>query len=259
MPIRSMQYRPPALASKFAALGHALLDALAPASCVACGTLVNDSRAPWCPDCSAELLAVSAQDYCPSCGRDAGPYQVVAGKCGRCGAMPLVHDGLVRVAPYAPILQRLILRYKFGGQQRLDRTLGRLLADRIRGAAWSESIDAVVPVPSHWTVRRHRGFFSTGQFAREAARALDTAYVELLVRPKRGRSQIGLSQTERRANVRGAFALRRGARVEGRTLCLIDDVMVTGATVHENVRVLKRAGAAAVCVAILAKSESVSS
>ena len=77
----------------------------------------------------------------------------------------------------------------------------------------------------------------------------------LLARVVRGRSQIGLNATQRRNNVRGVFALRRRARVDGRTICLVDDVMVTGATLRENIRLLKKAGAKAVYLAILASCD----
>jgi ComF family protein len=147
----------------------------------------------------------------------------------------------------------MIRQYKLSRRQGLDAVLGGLLADRIEGVSWRPEVEALVPVPSHWTRRWRRGFSPTGALAVAVARRLGMGCSPVLERPSRGRSQIGLNATERRTNVRNAFQLMRGANVAGRRVCLVDDVMVTGATLRENVRALKRAGASAVYVAVLAK------
>jgi len=53
--------------------------------------------------------------------------------------------------------------------------------------------------------------------------------------------------------VRRAFAVARPARIKGRRVLLVDDVMTTGATVDECARVLMAAGAARVAVLTLAR------
>lgn len=232
-----------------------LADAIWPQACFGCGRTLYAAAPPWCGECLHALLGETAEPYCPTCARTTAPYEVIDGRCRHCGRETFRHAGLVRVAPYTGRMRDLIRGYKFGGQQRLDQALGRLLASAIEGAPWRGELEAVVPVPSHWTVRRRRGFFSTGRLAEETASALRLPYVNLLTRPKRGRSQVGLSPQARHQNVRGMFALRRGASVDGRVLCLVDDVMVTGATLTENARMLRGAGAAAVYAAVLARPD----
>jgi predicted amidophosphoribosyltransferase len=48
--------------------------------------------------------------------------------------------------------------------------------------------------------------------------------------------------------------MRAGRSVAGKQVVIIDDVMTTGATIEECARVLKRAGAASICVLTLARA-----
>jgi len=82
-----------------------------------------------------------------------------------------------------------------------------------------------------------------------------TAVPDLLIRRRATPSQGGLGREARLRNVRGAFVVRpsRAGLVAGRNVLLVDDVLTTGATVGECVRVLMAAGAAAVDVLTLAR------
>ena len=57
-----------------------------------------------------------------------------------------------------------------------------------------------------------------------------------------------LDAAARHRNVRGAFTVRSGAMLAGRTVVLIDDVLTTGATADSCARALRAAGAATVHV-----------
>src|SRR5690606_39922876 len=65
----------------------------------------------------------------------------------------------------------------------------------------------------------------------------------------------GLSPTARKKAVDGAIALRRGRSCKGKAVCLIDDVMTTGATIGEAARAVRAAGASAVYVAVVARTQ----
>jgi len=68
----------------------------------------------------------------------------------------------------------------------------------------------------------------------------------LLRRVRHTGTQTVLSRGERLGNLREAFALGRGAAVEGRHVLLVDDVLTTGATLDACARTLLSAGAASV-------------
>jgi glutamine phosphoribosylpyrophosphate amidotransferase len=54
--------------------------------------------------------------------------------------------------------------------------------------------------------------------------------------------------------MRGAFAVAKAEVIAGREILLVDDVFTTGTTVSECARVLRRAGAAKVFVATVART-----
>jgi ComF family protein len=116
--------------------------------------------------------------------------------------------------------------------------------------------DALVPVPLHWRRLWARRFNQSAMLA--AAISAESGVpiaAGVLKRVKPTAQQVGLSRTERAANVQGAFRVPpedRGA-VAGRRLVLVDDVLTSSATVDGCARALLRAGAANVDVLIFAR------
>ena len=74
----------------------------------------------------------------------------------------------------------------------------------------------------------------------------------LLVRVRPTRQQVGLDRTRREQNVRASFRALRSAA--GLRVCLVDDVLTTGATAAEAGRALLDAGAIRVEVRTLARA-----
>ena len=96
-----------------------------------------------------------------------------------------------------------------------------------------------------------------GRARRRRSRAISGVAVAhaALRRVKATPQQVGLSRSERAANVQGAFRVAPAAKAEvaGRRLILIDDVLTSGATADACARALLRAGAAQVDVLVLAR------
>ncbi len=133
-------------------------------------------------------------------------------------------------------------------------TLGRLALEAWRSFLESETVDAVVPVPLYPRKEREREFNQAEEIARAMSPALKAPVrAKWLRRLRDTRSQTELKASDRRRNVRGAFAVRRPEEVRERRILLIDDVFTTGATIGECARVLRKAGAARILVATPAR------
>jgi predicted amidophosphoribosyltransferase len=62
-----------------------------------------------------------------------------------------------------------------------------------------------------------------------------------------------LTREQRAENMRGAFAVCKGVKLNGEKIILVDDVFTTGATTSACAKALKAAGAGDVCVWTIAR------
>jgi predicted amidophosphoribosyltransferase len=78
---------------------------------------------------------------------------------------------------------------------------------------------------------------------------------DLIQRARNTRSQEGRDRDSRFANMADALRLhpRRAARITGRPILLVDDVMTSGATLAAAAEVCRAGGAASVSVLVLAR------
>lgn len=156
-----------------------------------------------------------------------------------------------------PRVKRAVWLLKYRGGRQIARDLARPLYERWlereaeRRTLHPERTDKwlVVPVPAARSRERQRGFNQARELARELA-ALDPTNLELddktLIKIKNTASQVTIkNRATRLNNLRGAFAVsaENKARLAGRRVLIIDDVITTGATVSEARRALGTAGA----------------
>jgi len=66
-------------------------------------------------------------------------------------------------------------------------------------------------------------------------------------------TQTLLTREQRAANMKNAFAVRPGARLNHQRIVIMDDVFTTGATTSACAQALRGAGAAEVCVWTVAR------
>jgi ComF family protein len=165
---------------------------------------------------------------------------------------------VVRLGSYEATLRSVVLRMKRQTHRALAIVVGDLLFNA-RVADWEAlKPDAVVPVPMHWSRRVWRGFNSPETISERLARHLDVPLAShLLRRRRRTAPQANLPPTRRLANVRGAFRATAHPDLAGARLLLVDDIMTTGATVNEAAKMLTRAGASFVGIAVVARAEGI--
>lgn len=206
--------------------------------CSQCWTQVRFIRPPFCERCGL-----------PFAGEITTPFE-----CSNCRGMEL-HFTAARSAVVARgVVLEAIHRYKYQQAMWFEPFLVDLFLREalpaLRGANW----DCVVPVPLFPAKQREREFNQAARLAKALAKALHLPVESRwLRRVQPTLTQTRLSREQRASNVRRAFALPDGAKLATQRVILVDDVFTTGATTSACARVLRAAGAGAVCVWTVAR------
>lgn len=215
--------------------------ALASLSRQPCLLCSNPGPDPVCVPCSQVFERAST--CCPRCGVPTRS----AGVCGECLSRPPAFDATIAAWLYRFPLDRLIHAFKYHAQLPLGPWFARALASRL------PPFDLVVGVPLHAERLRERGFNQAHEMARHLSLLNGASFMKSgLVRTRATGEQSRMTHDERARNVKGAFACDR--RLTGQRIVVVDDVMTTGATLKELAKVLKNAGAASVCNAVVARA-----
>lgn len=237
-----------------------LFSLLFPSDCRICqGPLISISILPVCEPCLAQIVPLEGI-LCQVCGEKLFSSYTDSGDgalCGMCRRAQPHFRRAVAYGAYEGALRDVVHLFKYDGVRPAGKLLGKLL-DRVASSMALPDSVIVVPVPL-WSGKRHaRGFNQAEAIARSFLSFQSSSSIQLdtsvLVRTRETASQTGLTRHQRRANVRGAFAVVKPEKVKGRSILVVDDVMTTGTTAGECARVLRRVGAKEVFVATVARA-----
>ncbi len=236
--------------------GAAVLDVICPQTCLICNKQDTDSQTSLCPSCLAAVNRAVVMEYCPRCGETTPPFGRSDDGCGKCRTRNLPYDSVTRIGAYKDKFARLVRIYKYGHREELTGFFATRMSALIMRSEMYELIDFITAVPTCWLHRLYRPFHAADVLGKSVAKRCYIPYRSVLRRSEGGRHQVGLPYTVRRNNVKGKFRVIRSKQVCGASICLIDDVMTSGATIEECARVLKKAGADRVYVAVVARAGS---
>jgi predicted amidophosphoribosyltransferase len=209
-----------------------MLDLVLPLQCGGCGAPATR----WCDACAAELRVRPDEPLIVCPRQDPG--------------VPVFSLGR-----YAGARRRAVVELKEHGRTDLLVPLADAVAAALRTLIVWGLIAApltVVPAPTRLLAARRRGGDPVTRIARAAITG--TGIDGLRVQPALAmraftRDSVGLSSAQRERNVAGR--VRQRTPVSGEVL-IFDDIVTTGATAAESVRVLQTSGARVVGVLVIA-------
>ncbi|MCV6985342.1 ComF family protein [Mycobacterium shinjukuense] len=208
-----------------------MLDLVLPLECGGCG--LPSTR--WCDACARELSVAAGEPHLVSPRVDP---RVPVFALGR----------------YAGARRRAILAMKEHGRADLVAPLARALAIGVhRLLSWGmvETPLTIVPAPTRRSAARRRGGDPVARIATAAVREHPDVTVVRALRMKAWvKDSVGLDSSAREHNIAGRVLLR-GERPRG-DVVIVDDIVTTGATARESVRVLRGAGARVAAVLAIA-------
>ena len=213
-----------------------------------------------CADCLRRFGAPRAR--CPGCALawvapGGGPAL-----CRDCQSAPLplkaCHAALEYGYPWSEMLTQMKFQARSGWAGFFaDRLLAQ---DGVRKLLASlEPSDWLLPLPLSAQRLAERGFnqaWELGHALKVRSGCLARMDGQLLLRVLHAPPQSTLDRQQRRANVRGAYAVDplRRAELAGRQVLLVDDVMTTGASLSAAAQALQRSGARSVLAVVAART-----
>ncbi len=196
-----------------------IIDIIYPPKCIICGKKVNNNSEKYiCEDCEKSFKSYKVDtEFKDEDGR-------VIGK------------GLYR---YDGAIRFIIQKYKYKKEKKLANVLADLVFDDVKEFLDKHHVNMIIPVPCHKARLKERGFNQVELIANILGKKLNKSVRnDLIKRTKNTIPQNGLTKSERKANVLGAFEILDKNEIKGKDILIIDDIYTTGCTVEECTKIL---------------------
>jgi predicted amidophosphoribosyltransferase len=200
-----------------------MLDLILPLECGGCGA----PSTRWCESCSAAIAVAQDEPHLANPRLDPG--------------VPVFSLGR-----YAGARRQAIVAMKEHGRADLISPLARALATGIHHLQIWGMVElplTIVPAPTRRQAARRRGGDPVTRMATAAIAAHPDITVVTALRMKAlVRDSVGLSTTARERNVAGRVVMTAKGFPCATDVLVVDDIVTTGSTARESVRVLQTAG-----------------
>ncbi len=214
---------------------NCLLDVLSPSFCSFCGCMISYESSGVCVKCTNKLL----------------PYEQCSESSIAADYRRLYYDRIYSLWKYNRYSRILVSEFKNKNNLSISENPSKQIARIIKEECLL--IDMITCIPISRSKLRKRGYNQAEYLGKKVSNSCGIPYLETMKIPTYGSEQKLLDYNERFLNTLGKFMLKEN--VCGKSICLIDDVMTTGATINEASRILKNGGAQNISVFTIAKVE----
>lgn len=213
----------------YQALQKSFLHFTYPAKCLHCSLLLPPECLVLCSTCASLLELISFQERCPTCFNELPDS--LSSLCQECLHDPLLYCRLAAAFDYEGPAVTLVKQLKYGNQPYLARGMAAFLMTQFDRLQWPLP-DALIPVPLSFMHQLERGYNQSALLAEEMGKLLQCPVWDVLKRCSGDYSQAALTLAQRK-NLDGKhFYLKSTSSLEGKVLCVIDDVMTSGSTLR---------------------------
>ena len=203
-----------------------------PRTCSVCGKPLYGDEKFLCRKCMMNMPRTHYEEI------NFNPFeQIMAGKVPveRCASYFFYQKG----DPYASILHDL----KYRNMPTLGRWLTEHAARDMKDSHFFDDIDAIVPVPLHYSKLASRGYNQSQYLAQGIAKATGLPVIKALKALQEHSTQTHKDAAERLKSTQGMFGAnkRHVEELRGKHILIVDDVVTTGSTLLACATALKDA------------------
>lgn len=215
------------------------LDLIVPHSCRGCGVLGE----PLCHRCKNNII-LEHTNFCPNC-KSPNP----TGQCLKCKTLPPIFVANTN----SSLLDVLIRDFKYNSNRALGKSLAEILHNTLPNINGAVSI---VPLPTIKHHIRERSLDHTLLLAKQLVKLRGPNYkVDQTIIRAQNTVQVGSNRKTRIIQASKAYTLSPTSKIHPDiTYVLLDDVWTTGASIKATIKILQKAGAKKILVALLTSS-----
>ena len=170
--------------------------------------------------------------------------------CSQCRSKwnPHIYRSWSRTAPHFPIFSsiqystvasKVLLAAKENNIKLADDLLVQALQRSFHFCAKERGVGVFVPIPSRHAVARSRGRQFITELSLRLSKGTGIETIEMLSHIRKVRDQSSLDAKQRLLNIEGSM---KSLRYLSEKVILVDDLVTTGATIHEGARALRENG-----------------
>lgn len=204
-----------------------MINSLLSNNCYLCN---QDTDRFCCRPCMQDLI--NNQTHCIICAVPT-TYSTV---CGRCQKNKPIFANTFAPFSYQYPINQIICAAKYHSQPELFIELSRSFVNHLKKTQ-TELPQAIIPVPTHYSKQRLRGYNQATYLAQLIAKPLALPVIsDAVIKHCPTTPQNQLKSKQRYKNVLNSFSLIKAINYQH--ISIVDDVMTTGATVNEVARLL---------------------
>lgn len=209
-----------------------LLNLIYPPVCAACQQPLEEIKTMICVNCLIDLPIITHDITQQERARQKFDGKVNIGKVN---VYLLFEKGNVT--------QKLMYALKYRNKRNLGVWLGERYAEELQNAPEDSIYDILIPIPLHPAKEKQRGYNQSEAIAEGLSNKLGIpVWSDGLIKTANNSSQTKKGRFERFQNASDIFQINPAYTYTGKHICLIDDVLTTGATLEAAAMILLENG-----------------
>ncbi len=223
-----------------------LINLFFPKSCAGCSNLLGTNENTICTACRHKI-AITNHHLNPENEAFKKFY----------GRIPVEYASAQFYFQKKGIVQEIIHKLKYKGQEEIGTVLGNWYADDLKQIAVLKTVDIIVPVPLHKKKLRERGYNQVTAFGLALSQEMNIRYTDtILVRKVYSKTQSKKNLLGRTEGIESIFDICATEEDHFKHYLLLDDVITTGATLEACSRALLKIPGAKISIVCMAMAQS---